>query len=205
MIGQKLRGFVGQGMSGQRKALTPVVYVYPPRSVTFTVPVTGKYRFAVRGGGGGGGSGGAGLAGASGALVIGDRYLNKGQTVALVVGAVAAFNADGNASTATFPDGSVMTAGGGGEGFTPNPAGVAASTSNLDTLLNGSLATVAGLGNAGGTSGALTGGGAPGKDGFIGTNATSGGLAQGPGAGGKPTNGNGGPGEVIIMQISLRP
>ena len=205
MIGQKLRGLVGQGMNGRRGKLTLAVYVYPPGTRTFTVPASGKYRIAVRGSGGGGGSGGAGLAGSSGALVIGDRYLNKGQTVALVIGAPPGFNADGNASTATFPDGSVMTAGGGGEGFTPNAAGVATSTNNLDTRLNGSLATVAGLGNAGGTSGALTGGGAPGKDGFVGTSATSGGLAQGPGAGGKPSNGNGGPGEVIIHQISMLP
>lgn len=205
MIAQKLRGLVGQSMSGQRKALTPVVYVYPPGTWTHTVLKSGKYRIGVRGSGGGGGSGGAALAGSSGALVIGERFLNKGQTIAIVSGGPPNFNVDGNASTATFPDGSVMTAGGGGEGFTPNPAGVASSTSNLDTLLNGSLATVAGLGNAGGTSGALTGGGAPGKDGFIGANATSGGTAQGPGAGGRPTSGSGGPGEVIIMQISLRP
>ena len=203
-MSQKLRGLVGQAMSGERKALTPVVFVYPAGSFTFTAPKSGKYRIVVRGGGGGGGAGGAGVGGASGALVIGDRFLSKGQTVALAIASAPPINTDAANTTATFPDGSIMTAGGGGEGFTPNPAGVAASTNGLDTLLNGSLATVAGLGNNGGTSSAGLGGGAPGKDGYRGGNAVNA-LGSPPGVGGKASNGNGGSGEIIIHQISLRP
>ena len=48
MIAQKLRGLVGQGMSGGRKSVTPAVYNYPAGSYTFTVPKNGWYRFIPR-------------------------------------------------------------------------------------------------------------------------------------------------------------
>lgn len=205
MIAQKLRGLVGQGMSGGRKSVTPVVYNYPAGSYTFTVPKNGWYRFYALGGGGGAAI--ASSSAGSGALVVGDRALVKGQTVALVIGVGGGSNTDGNATTVTFPDGGVMMAGAGISGATTGAGGAASSTNNLDTLYNGSAKAVAGGGTNGGTSGAGNGGGSPGVDGFRGGNGgTSLTIAQ-RGAGGyqDTTRVAGGDGEVLIHQIRLRP
>jgi len=50
--GQKLRGFVGQGMSGLRKAKSPLSYVYSPGSYTLNITKPGWYRFVLWGPGG---------------------------------------------------------------------------------------------------------------------------------------------------------
>ena len=205
MIAQKLRGFVGQGMSGGRKSVTPYVYSYPPGSYTFTVPKNGWYRFFVLGSGGSGLV--AGTAGGSGALVVGERALTKGQAVAVVVGAGETPNNNGNQTTVTFPDGSVMTAGGGVAGNTGGAGGAASSTSNLDRPYNGSAAGSAGGGTNGGASGAGLGGGSPGYEGFRGGNGGTATLLAQRGGGGFTTTAfaTSGDGEVLIHQIRIRP
>lgn len=206
MIGQRLRGFVGQGMNGARKAITPEVFVFPPGSTLFTPARSGKYRLILWGAGGGGGFGGANVGGSSGALVIAERVLIKGQPITLSIAVGGVTGADGAASTVTFRPGDVITAGGGGEGQTPNAAGVASSTNNLDILINGSLAGVAGLGGSGGTSaGGFAGGGAPGRGNYRGANATTA-IGQATGCGGVANSNNvAGAARLMVHQIALRP
>ncbi len=203
MAGQQLRGLVGQGMDGRRRGGDPVINIYPSGVHAFIVPRSGKYRLILRGAGGGGGSGGANVGGASGSLVIGERCLTKGQIVLLSVALPTPFNSDGGASSITLGANDILIAGGGGEGFTPNPAGVASSSNGLDRLFNGSLGTIAGLGNNGGPSMALAGGGAPGWDGYRGAEATST-TSQSPGAGGRAGAFAGGPGEIIVHQVHMK-
>lgn len=200
-----LLGMVGQSMSGSRPSKTPVVYSYPPGSYTFIVPEIGKYRFIVRGGGGGGGSGGAGQGGSSGALIIATRYLVPNQQIPLVVAPSQTGNGAGSASTVTFAPNDILTAGGGGEGFTPGPAGVATSSNPADLLLNGSLANTAGRGNNGGAAGGVgSGGSSPGQDGYRGAvGATATNAPGGPGVGGGAGLFTSGGGEILIHQVSM--
>jgi hypothetical protein len=180
--GQKLRGFVGQGMNGLRKAKSPLSYVYPPGSYTLTVTKPGWYRFVLWG------SGGYASAAISsgGALVIADRRLGAGQAVSIVVGSgeVAGVN-----SVITFPDGSSVTAARGAEGATA-AGGVATGNTQLgDTLVNGGAA----------------GGGVPGVAASSGT--YRGGTSVNslsPGNGASPTR-PGGDGLCIVHQTRLRP
>lgn len=204
MIAQKLRGLVGQGMSGGRKSVTPVMYSYPPGSYTFTVPKNGWYRFYALGGGGGGQI--AGVPAGSGALVVGDRALVKGQTVAVVVGNGGDSNNDGTATTLAFPTDSV-SAGGGIAGSSGGAGGTATSTNNLDRLYNGSAKEVAGGGTNGGASGTGLGAGSPGYDGYRGGDGGTSIMKAERGGGGYTSTAYvaGGDGDLLIHQIRLRP
>lgn len=184
-------------MSGARRAFVAYTEFFPGRDVsfssyTFTAPDQGVYKFVLWGSGTFGNT-----AGGSGAYCEYSRQMAKGQTVALVVPT----SSGGLPTTATFPDGKVVSAGFGG-------VGVAGIASGGDVNLNGSLAGVAGLGSGGGTSGVGAGGGAPGVLPFRGgSGSTAGGgftLTCTPGASAPSSGANqaGGAGLIIVMRVS---
>lgn len=180
--GQKLRGFVGQAMSGRRKAVSPLSYVYSPGSYTLTITRPGWYRFVLWG------SGGYASAAISsgGALVIADRQLGAGQTVSIVVGSgeIAGVN-----SSITFPNGTSVTAARGTEGATA-AGGVATGNTQLgDILVNGGAAG-GGIPGVAASSGTYRGG----------TSASN----KSPGNGAN-TIAPGGDGLCIVHQTRLRP
>jgi hypothetical protein len=121
-----------------------------------------------------------------GALVIAERVLGVGQSVAIVVG-----NGGVN-STITLPNGTVLTAGAGAEGAS-TAGGVASGNTQLgDILVNGSASTASP--GAGASYGPYIGGAA-------GTEGSS------PGGGGQSglSGFGGGDGLCIVHQTRLRP
>ena len=182
MIRQKLRGLVGQAISGGRKTLTPLSLVYAPGSYTFRPTRPGWYRFVLWGPGG---TTGAAVS-SGGALVIAQRVLSVGQSVAIVVG-----NAGAN-STITLPSGEVLTAGAGQEGASL-AGGVASGNRQLgDILVNGNASTASP--GAGASYGPYIGG-AAGSEG------------SSPGGGGQSglSGFGGGDGLCVIHQVRMRP
>jgi hypothetical protein len=217
--GQPLRGLVGQSMSGRRKSPTSYSYNYPAGSFTWTCPASGTWRLVLWAAGGGS-TNGSNLGGGSGALYIAERFFAKGQTVALVVGGCIGAASNGANSTATLPDGEVITAGGGQANGT---AGAVTANRNLDVVFAGSAggaaggSGVAGLGDAGGSGGAGVaaqsgGGGAPGYGphrGGDGREGSNGNVRSAPSpAGGGGVNSSvgaaGGDGVGLIYRIKLR-
>lgn len=209
--GQKLRGLVGQSMSGQRRRPTMYSYSYTPGSYTWTCPASGWWRLVLWGAGA---HGNGNQGGGSGALYIAERLLRKGQTVALVVGASAA---TAEASTATLPGGEVLTAGG---GVDTGVAGAVTANRNLDIVYPGSAggapsaSGTAGLGDAGGSGGAVSGAagggaGAPGYGNHRGGDGASALVnvgAEAPGGGGAGSvnfPGAGGHGAILIYRAKL--
>jgi hypothetical protein len=195
-MGQKLRELVGQGMSGQRKAVSPGLYLYTTTrggslAYTFTAPRSGWFRFAIWGAGGGGVS----SVGSGAALVVAERPLAKGQTVALVVACGDTGTGIGAASTATFPDGSVVRAGGGLPGTAAGGVAVG-DVGRGDILVNGSAGAPGAPGAA--ASYATYIGGAAGTPGLPEGNVPGGGN-YGSGAG------QGGSGVAVVSQVRLRP
>lgn len=132
MTSRGILGFVAQGMDGRKKTFHPYTASYGGGARTWTCPSTGWYRFALWGSGGqNGGVSGAG----GGALAIKIKRCARGDQIALVV----AGNPATAATTATFPDGSVVSAGSGASGGTAggtatggdvNLPGVAGGASN---------------------------------------------------------------------------
>ena len=123
------------------------VRTYGPGSSTWTCPATGSYRF-IRGGGGGGSESSAGLGG-GGSQAIKVKRVSAGETVAFSVASTISVNVAGGDTTATFNDGTVVTAGG-GQRSQDGGAGGTATGGDINT--SGSSAS--GLtGGAGGTSG----------------------------------------------------
>jgi hypothetical protein len=179
--GQKLRGFVGQGMSGLRKAKSPLSYVYSPGSYTFRPTKPGWYRFVVWGAGGAGNATGAA---SGGGLVIADRVLSVGQSAAIVVAATG-----GAQSSVTFPDGSIITATSGVDGLA-SPGGVGSGNAQLgDITASGGASTIFGTAGAGASSGVYVGG-------------SGGGTGPGAGIAGTSFSGSG---LCIVHQTRLRP
>lgn len=160
-------------------------YQYAPGSYTFTAPVTGYWRFVLWGSGGVATTGGQG--GASGSYVELTRFLRAQQTVSLVV----RDSASTSATTATFLDGTVASAG----SANTTTAGTASITGRAelgDVTLSGSLGGASGGANAG-AAGLGTGGGAGGAGG-----------SGDPGGAGAPANlpftgGAGGAGGVTAI------
>lgn len=161
---------VSQGMNPPLKTANRVfsrgyVQTYGPGSATWTCPETGSYRFIVNGGGGGGdGTNGGG----GGSQSIKVRRVNAGETVAVSVAATVSNQSNGANTTATFADGSVVTAGGGVSGASTAAGGTAAGGDINTSGSAGSGAT----GGAGGSSGLYGLGGGPGGPGG-GTGSTS--------------------------------
>ncbi len=169
MAGQKLRGFVGQGMDARKKAFVPFTHPYPPGSYTWTCPATGYYLLTNWGSGGSTGAG----PGASGGFTQSLVLFAKGETVAVIVSTTS-----GVASTFTFK-GRTVTAGG-ALGNAPGTA--SGGDRNLNGSAGGSGSPASnGLGNSGGTAapGATGGAGSPGEGTYRGAD----GGTSGPGAG----------------------
>jgi hypothetical protein len=195
MVGQILRGFVGQEMSGSRKALTPATKSYAPGSHTFRPTKHGWYKFVLYGGGGGANIGVG--SGGSGALVVAVRHVSVGQVVSLSVGAGGSVNGGpGGSTTVTLPTGEVLTAQG-GQGVT---GGIATANGNLgDTAINGANGT---LGSGAGIPGAS----APSTEEYQG--GSSGNFFAGWPGGGGPTDSSvgfvGGGGSVLVVQVRMQ-
>lgn len=181
MIRQKLRGLVGQAISGGRKTLTPLSLVYPPGSYTFRPTRPGWYRFVLWGAGGPGNVSGAA---SGGGLVIAERRLSVGQSAAIVVAAIG-----GAQSSVTFPDGTVITATSGVDGLA-SPGGVGSGNAQLgDITASGGASTIFGTAGAGASSGVYVGG-------------SGGGTGPGAGIAGANFSGSG---LCVIHQVRMRP
>jgi hypothetical protein len=200
-------------MDGRKASPTAYTYTYPAGSHTWTCPASGQWRFVLWGAGGGGDNATT-AGGGSGALYSGKRFIARGQTVAVVVGANNGLGNGAN-STATLPGGEVFTAGGGGANAV---AGTVTANQSLDIVYAGSAggtgsggSGASGLGDAGGAAGAGSGGfsggaGAPGYGSFRGGDGQAGGAtrsAEVPGGGGAMnglTGNPGGDGMVVIYR-----
>jgi len=189
-VGQKIRGLVGQSMSGRRGQKVLLSYSFPAGNHTWVCPRTGLWRFVLWGAGGGADTS-LGQAGGSGALYIAERRVSKGQVILLGVGggtnpAFAAAGSGGGNTTATMPSGEVITAG----GAAANAGGVATQNRPDDIVLSGTAGvTIAGV------AGATGGGTNPGAGGVAGGGSIrpgSGAPGYGPYRGGDGAAGLGG-------------
>lgn len=186
-------------------------YLYPPGSHTFTAPVTGYWKFV---GWGPGGSLDFANGGGSGGYFEITKRLRAQQTVAVVVGPGSSTTTD---TTATFPDGTVATAGRANQA-TAGTASLSGYYLPTDVTLSGSTATgsnpgPSGSGTGGGAGGTGAGGGAgapansPFKGGAGGTNGATATAGSGQTPGGGAGNGNspvgfkGGDGQVIAFLV----
>lgn len=202
-MGQKLRGFVGQKMSGTKpnpKLQEPFSFPSATTNYAFTPPKAGYWKFV----GWGPGAQGLGVpngSGASGAYVEVTKFLTPAQTVAISV----AQQAD---TVFTFPDGSTATAakaagmtGGLASGGDINLSGTAGSAT-------GSLAGGSGLGTGGGLGGAAGGGasGGPGAPANLPYRGGVGGTASatGPGVGGGLAENSTGFGTGLALAVFIR-
>ena len=186
---------------------------FPPGSYTFTPTVSGRWKFVLCGGGGYVSPDGGG----SGAYAEITKFLTTGQTVALVTGRGANTDAAGTDSTATFPDGTVVTAG----AASGNTGGVATGGDvNLDGSDGGldidSSAGGNGLGTGGGAGGPGTGvniyGGGAGAPANLPFRGGAGGSGQNVATGRSPGGGcasgaypgkiSGGDGQIIAFLAS---
>lgn len=202
----------GFSVANRGRSSTPRNASYPAGSFTFIAPASGWFRFVMWGAGARSNQGGP-WGGPSGAFVLAERPLAQGQRVSLVV--ADADNTPIN-TTATFPDGEVLTAGS-GDRITPAVGVATANRNRGDIAINGSLANANGGGNNGGTSKPgngtpdRSGGGAPGWAGYRGgdgAGSASGFPGSSPGGGGSVDSGVGtfgGGGLVLIEQVRLRP
>lgn len=149
-------------------------YNFPPGSHTFTPPRDGYWKFVLWGAGP---TANGSQAGSSGAYCEITKYLSTTQSVAIFVSIPAGSPV---ATTATFPDGSVASAGSADGGGTPGVA------TGGDVNLAGSALGVAGLGTGGGA--ASLGAGAPANAPFRGApGGGSGERGKTPGSGGATT------------------
>ena len=185
---------------------------FPPGSYTFTPTVSGFWQFVLWGGGGednaatnGGGSGG---------YCEITKFLTTAQTVALVVGVGARNAVAGTASSATFPDGTVVTAGaasgrngGTATGGDVNLAGSLGGDGSVGGNGAAGLGTGGGLGGAGATGSRGGGAGAPanlpfrgGDGGTAGGGGNPGGRSPGSGYAAAVSNAqSGGDGMIIAF------
>lgn len=178
-------GMAAQGMDGRKKGLLGYVFQYTPGSYTFIAPQAGYWKFVLWGSS-------DGLGGqASGGYCERTVFLGVQQSVAFVCGAGGSGGA-GNPSTATFPDGRVVSAGAGS-----TVGGVATGG---DVNLDGSVPGVAGQGTGGGA--ANSGAGAPANLPFRGGAGISGGLAgRTPGGGSGSVSAQGADGMIIAVFV----
>lgn len=198
---------------GVKRTRAPYMALYPPGSINWVAPYSGRFRFYLWGPGmGGNNSNGNG----SGALTVTTLNIAAGQSVTGTVGKGYVINesASGNDSTLTFPNGRTTTAAA-PLPVTPRTGGLA---SGGDINYNGADGGVQGGaetgstgqgtgGGAGGTgSGYGGGGGAPGIAPFFGgkggnRTGNQGGRTPGGGGQGGPENSPGGDGLLIITSV----
>lgn len=180
--------------------VTLPVYTFRPKgggvtAWSWTAPADGTVVLALTGAGGGGAihsSGGGNFSGGGGGGGYCRKTLKvkKGQTLSGVVGLGAPSSlgnvvaSDGGDTTATLPDGSTMTAGGGKKGVTNATAGSATGGAG-GTATGGDVNSPGGAGGTGTGNGAAGTNGGAGGLGNAGTNVNSGG---GGGAGGDPND-----------------
>jgi hypothetical protein len=174
----------------------------------FVAPSSGFYLFVAWGSGGLGGVGGlAQHGGGSGAYLEVTRFLAAGQTAVVRVGRVT----QAEATTVTFPDASVASAGQGQPNVNGGAAGAGGVATGGDFMLNGSAgqlngaAGLPGAGTGGGAGSAAVGGfppmnGAPARLPFRGGAGISDGPST-PGATGVSPN-PGGDGLVLVVKVS---
>lgn len=218
------RALGGTSVAVRGRSVSPISAAYTPGTYTFTARAGGFYRFVLRGHGGAGGPSNSN-AGGSGAYVEAIRLLGAGQTAAIVVAPGSSTGSAGSTdTTVTLPNGEVLSAGGGFAQANSGTGGVPVGKASLgDILISGSTGVigagnpgVAGLGPAGGAGGAVGGGraggtGAPGTlqyPGAAGPTGDTAPISTGAGAaasGGLTINLPGGPGEVLVMQVRLKP
>ncbi len=159
-MGQKIRGFVAQGMNGRRRRnsarLSKVIDSQTPGAFSYTADHNGFAEVFAWGGGGSGrsSSGGGGDGAASGAAIYRRVPVRKGGRVSGNIGAggPGATLANGNAggdTTVVFPDGQEAVARGGGGGIISGAIpGVPRTTGDT----RGVVGNPAGGGTAGGAA-----------------------------------------------------
>lgn len=224
--GDRLAGFAAQSLGGAKTARVELCPYYLGGAFTFTVSRTGYYKFVLWGAGGNGHTAAAG--GGSGAYCEYTRALSAGQAVIIVAPVVGT----AAATTITFADGKVVSAGNGASA-TVNVPGSGGVASGGDVNINGSSGGSSngttgqpgseGGGTAGGTGGdpfgaGGGGAGAPANLPYIGaagvTGANSNVSYPGPGAGGSggfspggpnanATN-SGGPGVCLVQYLGAQ-
>lgn len=184
--------------------IAPSSTSFPPGAWTFTAPSAGYWKFVLRGAGGIEGSGG--LAGASGSYLEITKLLSTAQSVSLVVGIV---GVGVNSTTATFPDGSVATAGGAVGGVPGAASGGDVNLAGTAGVALGGTAGNPGLGTSGGAGGATGGGlsGGAGAPANIPLHGSPGGATTtpGPGAGAGESPSGSPPGHGWIEVIWVKP
>lgn len=141
------------------------VRTYGPGSSTWTCPATGSYRF-ILGGGGGGSESGAGLGGGGGSQAIKVKRVSAGETVAFSVASTISVNVAGGDTTATFNDGTVVTAGG-GQRSQDGGAGGTATGGDINTSGSSRSGATGGAGATSGLYGLPGGKGAEGAGGGV--------------------------------------
>ena len=185
-MGQKLRGFVGQGVGGGKKLVTPLSYAYGPGSYVLTPIRSGWYRFVLWGAGG---TTNGGNVASGGALVVADRYLPTGGSVAIVVGQCTLTSTSD--STLTLPTGELIVAGAGQTGIAALGGIAVGNAAAGDILVNAPAAPGTGVPGSAASFGRYIGG----------IGATS--KGDSPGAG-SATNLLGGSGLVLVHQVRSR-
>jgi len=175
-------------------------------SGTWTAPVTGYYKFTLKGGGGGGGSSvsppneGGGVGGASGCEVIIYLYLAAGTTCTYTIGAGGASNTNGGITTLSVNGTSYSAAGGvtGNDATKVGQGSVPGSRGTVNISSNSWAHGGAGGGPGGGTSNAYTN--LAGADAGAGL-ANSGGGGAGGSNGGTTDSQAGSPGGSGYIEI----
>lgn len=184
-------GLVGQSMGGPKIAQDCTSAMLKVGTTSFTAPVSGYYKFVLKGAGGKAValSAGGNHGGGSGAHCEAAAFLAQGQTVACVVGA----GSSETDTTITLPGRAAPVVAGAGKnsdnGTSPGAGGIATGG---DYMLNGSAggganaSGAAGLGPGGGAGGAYSG--SPGSGG-----AGAPGTLEFPGGYGAPPTGTASP------------
>jgi hypothetical protein len=200
-----LLGLVGQSqVAGKPWQAVTQPSVYPdPGTYTFTPPISGYFKFVGWGAGGRGSSGSYG--GGSGSYVEATRLLTVNQSVTIVVGP------SNNDTTFTFPDGTIVTAGGSSGQAGGTPSGLNANLGDVGLSgtagpNNGGTASP-GLGTGGGPGGGVNGGaGSPANLPYRGSAGGGTFLSISYGAGtANTTTQNGGSGFAIVALAKQTP
>lgn len=191
--GQRLRGFVGQGMNG-RRARVPSAGAMPVFATSGTGEITIRSHCVALiymwGAGASGcddvGLNNTGAGGGGGAALFARVFLNLGQKLSYSVGAggagvtgSATTGSDGGDSTVTLPDGRVLTAGGGKAGTRGSTGGLGGVATGGDINRRGGKGGDGVPGTVNGVAGEGTGAGAGGAgSGSAGGGGGAGGLAD---------------------------